>query len=335
MSKINWVGAVLLGLIVWVGGDASWRYFSAYQQNQADERISVSSDNSSTGQHGGNSCGTIMDDSGFFDWLVCFGEEVTAPSEVKQGQYDLKAQQDMASWALGMLITTVWLTFITLLGVLFVWRTLIATRQTVSATKEVGRDQSRAYVHADSAELTWGGHMAQHPGVEITILNTGQTPAKWFSLVSKLEFVELDPLKHTLINKQMIVSEINFEKLDPTTWSALGAQKSLTVPGLRDDDYVAIKERYAISSKGRSLDDPALECGLQIFGYVEYETIFGEICRSEFCFGVRRPPNYEIRFVGQEQDDPISGLNRDIKQEIPIKMQRIPAKAKTYQKREK
>src|SRR6056297_3030264 len=125
MSKRNWVVAASLGLIVFCAALwYSWDRFSTYQQNQANERAAAAEYQADTAQHSPASCRAIMDESGFFDWFTCLANNVSANGGVKQAEYDLKAQQDMSAWALGMLIATVWLTVITLLGVFFVWRTL-------------------------------------------------------------------------------------------------------------------------------------------------------------------------------------------------------------------
>lgn len=69
---------------------------------------------------------------------------MTTDGNAKQSQYDLNAQQDMAEWALGMLIIAFWLTLITLGGVFFVWRTLKATQDMAKSAKEIGDARVRA-----------------------------------------------------------------------------------------------------------------------------------------------------------------------------------------------
>jgi len=87
-----------------------------------------------------------MYESGLFDWLACLAEGLSANGGVKQAEYDVKARQDMAAWAFGMLIVNVWLAVITFLGVVFVWRILKATHVIARETTRIGEAQTRGYL---------------------------------------------------------------------------------------------------------------------------------------------------------------------------------------------
>lgn len=48
------------------------------------------------------------------------------------------------------------------------------------------RDELRAYVHIDRAELKWGSPAGGVPSITLFAKNTGQTPAKWFGAQTTL-----------------------------------------------------------------------------------------------------------------------------------------------------
>lgn len=122
-------GLVLAFIAVILGsGYYSWHYFSSYQKRHANERVSASEYEAATTQKSPDTCLPIMAESGMVAWFTCLADAVSADGNAKKADYDLNAQQDMAEWALGMFIVTVWLTVITLVGVYFVWHTLKATR---------------------------------------------------------------------------------------------------------------------------------------------------------------------------------------------------------------
>jgi len=168
----------IVGLIVTASYAAffSWSEFSAYQKQHANERITAAEYQADAAESGLNACRTIMGESGVFDWFACLAENVAAEGNDKHAEYDLKAQQDMAAWAYGMLIVTVWLSVITLLGVFFVWLTLRATRQMSNETTRIGEAQSRAYIVIKSAFVFFENPSFQK--VKIDLTNTGATPAR-------------------------------------------------------------------------------------------------------------------------------------------------------------
>ncbi|WP_156178227.1 hypothetical protein [Puniceibacterium sp. IMCC21224] len=144
MFKIA-AGLVCLALIGYAG-KYSWDQFSAYQEDKSDERISASHDDEYATQHRPSSCGAVMLEASLLDGLACLADNITARGGGKQADYDLKAQQDMAVWAFGMLIITVWLAVITFFGVFFVWRTLKSTQDMARVTRDIGNQQTKAAI---------------------------------------------------------------------------------------------------------------------------------------------------------------------------------------------
>jgi len=178
--------AVTIGLAVptiVLGAKFSLDSFSRYQQYQASQRVDAAAYRAGTANQGPESCRSIVSDEGLIDWFTCVVQVVTADGGAKQAEYDLKAQQDMAAWAFGMLIVTVWLTVITLLGVLFVWRTLKATQHMARETTRIGEAQASALVFFwgnPSLLLTFDrrpGHETLQVDDGFCLINRGNTPA--------------------------------------------------------------------------------------------------------------------------------------------------------------
>lgn len=160
MSIRTWVQATALGLIVITTilflGWLSWDAFSTYRQNHSNERNDAAQYQADASEQGLEKCGVTISTDGIFAWLQCVTENVDADGGDKQAEYDLKAQQDMAAWAFGMLIVTIWIAVITFIGVVFVAWTLFATRRMAADTRDIGRDQSRAYAEVDEVRFYWG-----------------------------------------------------------------------------------------------------------------------------------------------------------------------------------
>ncbi|MCM2561463.1 hypothetical protein M8756_05865 [Lutimaribacter sp. EGI FJ00015] len=176
MFKRSWIISVTLGLAVFISGLwFSWSVFSAYQQRHADERATAAQYYSDTTQHGPRACRSIVAETGVLDWLTCLADNISADGSVKQSEYDLKAQQDMAAWAFGMLVATVWLTVITLFGVFFVWRTLLATQAMARDAREIGEAQVRAYISPTHGEYEIGPRGLK---VRVYFRNYGQSPGR-------------------------------------------------------------------------------------------------------------------------------------------------------------
>ncbi|MBP2459568.1 MULTISPECIES: hypothetical protein [unclassified Rhizobium] len=131
---------LIIAILAW----RSWEVFSNYQNSQANERKDAAFYHANAAQHSVETCGAVMEKGGVFDWFTCLADSLSADGSEKQAEYDLKAQQDMSAWALGMLIVTIWMAAATFLGVFFVWKTLIATQEMASDTRSIGEVQNAA-----------------------------------------------------------------------------------------------------------------------------------------------------------------------------------------------
>jgi hypothetical protein len=170
----------------------SWDAFSSYQNDHSSERENAAQHQADASHSGVDPCGAVMGEFGIFDWFTCLANVVNTDGGEKQAEYDLKAQQDMAAWAFGMLIVTVWLAVITFMGVLFVWRTLVATREMAKETTRIGEAQVRAYVSFEikkvdfrAPELAPDNTDIPKPNIIVeivgSVLNQGQSPASEIS----------------------------------------------------------------------------------------------------------------------------------------------------------
>jgi hypothetical protein len=102
---------------------------------------------------------------------ICVAQSTQANYEHSSDYYDLKAQQDMAKWALLMLV-------VTSVGVVYVALTL-------NATTDIGHAQLRAYLGLTEVKLNvaFDGESYQFNRT-IKIKNGGQTPARNVKITS-------------------------------------------------------------------------------------------------------------------------------------------------------
>jgi hypothetical protein len=282
MSFRTWMYILALGVVtalVWF----SWEGFSAYKQSHANERDSASQHYAEATQEGVNSCSAVMDESGVFNWLTCLAETVSAEGSVKQAEYDLKAQQDMAAWALGMLIVTIWLTIITLGGVIFVaW--------TFRDAREIGRKEIRAYLGVESAsyKIPEDGAWKPNDGIkaEVIFKNYGASPARKVQFHWRAKTIGVD-LQANIADEMRIASVPDGGSF--TLGSNAAFSKSI--------DNVISADEYAslISADAHTF----------FFGRLDYQDVFGGEHSTEFCMRVENFGTDRVRiwpFGGNERE---------------------------------
>ncbi len=268
MSKVYWFCKLTLGLAIF----AFCILFSVYlvleyKKGHADQRDTAAEYHSDATQHSPASCGAVMDESGLVGLLTCLADNVSADGGVKQAEYDLNAQQDMAAWALGMLIATIWMTVITLFGVFFVWRTLKATqdmacdtRGMANDTRDIGKKQVKAYltiakakmsIRVDQDRVFW----LVYPEVK----NTGQSPATGI----KVRVFQGTPIE----NRQN-------ERRASVTWPDLGA-------GVEFADRVTTE---TLSSDIRFIDSEETQASVSFTVLVTAKDVFGDPIKHESWF---------------------------------------------------
>lgn len=228
-----------------------------------------------------------------------------------------RAADDMVDLAIWQFIAGV-------VGIVFVGLTLRAThlalreaneateaaRKAVEVTEEGNRRQLQAYVHIERAEIKWGDIAGSEPRITLFAKNTGQTPARWFGIVAKVETTI--PL--------LGPPSISFESVDLSRrrlhqWSALGGLSTLSLPGIRTADHSALHEAFTNQTV------------IHIVGVVRYETLFGEMFETEFWFTSK--PRH--RYRAEPSEAAAAGVaTYGTRKEAPRKMQRAAVALRTY-----
>ncbi len=141
---------------------------------------------------------------------VCIRDVIDATNESERAERDLVAQSDMARWALWMLIVTAAMTVATGIGVVFVWRTLLATQMMAADTREIGEAQVRAYLSCVGSRFIVDSKGQQ--GVVYMLANSGQSPA-----------VNVSALVRVSVNPRDSDTQIQSNDLTPILWGDIPA----------------------------------------------------------------------------------------------------------------
>lgn len=181
--------------------------------------------------------------------------------------------------------------------------------RTLEHADKVMRAELRAYVHVERAELRWGDRGGNNPSVFLFAKNSGQTPAKWFG-ASSLIFTTPDDEPIGIRS----FSSFDRSQRPLLKWSSLGGGAELSFYGAAPDLEV-LSEAFKTSEI------------INIVGVVQYETIFGEICETEFWFTRRGP--HRAKFV-QPDNVPEGLATFGVAIEEPRAMQRAPVALRTY-----
>jgi hypothetical protein len=235
----------------------------------------------------------------------------------KEYEYaDLQAQENMAratNWI-------VWVSVISsVIAAVGVWLLI----SNLKVMREVGRDQSRAYIHADRAIFFWGNEEQTRPRVEIWVRNTGQTPAKWYEIrIKELVYSHADFDDTTPLFDQVALPD-KFQG----PWNAIpGDQKGNKATFYFNEDsekseiMQASEDRFGLSIPSH---------GFSVLGEIRYQTFFGETFVSQFAFGRVALPARRIKETRTREVDGVT-INDNI--EEPIFLARYSAKLKTYER---
>lgn len=133
----------------------------------------------------------------FGEFTQCLVEVFQADPDALREKFDLKAQQDMALWAFGMLLVSMVGVIITAVGTIYIAATLKQTRSATSAAndsveearkatitaqeavavaREMGQYQVASYLGIERCSLEYLGDDSFK--LQIIVQNTGQTPAR-------------------------------------------------------------------------------------------------------------------------------------------------------------
>lgn len=294
MPLRTWLFSVIFGLAV-ISALAyfSWTSFSRYQDDHAAKRDEIAQYEADAAERGEELCGAVLSEEGFFRWLACVVEGVTADSSAKQAEYDLKAQQDMAEWAFGMLIVTIWIAVTTFVGVVFVGWTLKVTRQMAVDTREMSQSQSRAYVDVGSVRLYWGTPGGEHPEFKVSIFNWGNTPAKWFQIRQGYTLV---PIQNGM-NLPKTFDELSLPKEFGPIWNGINpSPDGMSFDGPIVESVEELKKCWR-DPPSAIKHVPDNTHGVLVFGEIKYCTIFDEIYVSQFYFGAGSLNSFEVEDI--------------------------------------
>lgn len=179
------------------------------------------------------------------------------------------ADAHIAGFTYGLLLLSGFSSAISLVGVVAVLRTLVATR-------EIGENQNRAYAHVASAVVTWR-HAASAPVLlPFTIENDGQTPALSVQLAS----LEVSSVRN-LGEAPLITVRPRVPRAVP-----LVARTPRVFPAALDEgEYRAL---ISASLGEIHSDIPAGRfVWITVQGAVEYRDVFGSWFRTSFRFDGR------------------------------------------------
>lgn len=236
----------------------------------------------------------------------CINNASNGARESERAEQDLNAQREMADWAEGMLWTAIILGILSLLatvvGVRYVYLTFVATREMAIA-------QSRAYIHADKVEFFWGGKAGHVPRIDIWVVNTGQTPAKWYKIrVKTIVYSHKTPSE-----APQNWADVDLPEVFDGPWAAIAPGKD----GNKSTFYLADQSQEIIKTVTPLFGEP--EFGFAIFGEVQYCTFFGEVFMSQFCFGRETLPQYKI---ARTEVNEVSGFKVHDNVENPVPLAR-------------
>lgn len=192
--------------------------------------------------------------------------------QASQYEYaDLQAQENMAR-------ATNWIAWFSLFGFVTAGAGVILLVRNLNVTREVGRDQSRAYVEVSSVNFRWGGKKMDRPKFSIIVRNSGATPAKWFQVRQSYLLLGVDESAPKSFDSLGISGDYG------PIWSGLapgGSGLTAGGPDVSDDpDIQKCRAEYGTLLK------EGVENSLWpiVFGEVRYCTVHDEVFVSQFCF---------------------------------------------------
>ena len=237
---------------------------------------------------------------------------------------DLAAQQSMAESTYAMNIAA-WATVIfTGVGAFLIWRTLLATQDAVFETRRIGEAQTRAYVHVESAKMFWGNENAAAPRISLRVVNTGQTPARWFEVGGKISTISLSEDGAVTLDRGFLDEPREWLRFH--RWTSLGPGETGLTVGFGSADEVGLLSH---------IYPERLNIAVVVRGVVRYETFFNEVFESEFCFVRKAPSQYVGEIVREESAKRPTGqgiatnIVRTI-DEKPVQMQRSALRLNAY-----
>lgn len=147
MSDGDWRPIIALGIVaLLLFAPPAFQRFGSYQARHAEERIQASQyDTGASRQHGEARCSTVTGQGSF----TCSIEIEQASEADAYAKYDLRAQQEMAQWALGVLIATIAGVAVTLAGLVFIVAAYRLNREQLDIQRQAAQDAREAFEEAE------------------------------------------------------------------------------------------------------------------------------------------------------------------------------------------
>jgi hypothetical protein len=156
-----------------------------------------------------------------------------------------------------------------------------SAEQSIFTSREIGRDQSRAYVQAQHAFVVHDNARTFH--VEMIILNSGATPCTWFGY--KCYAIHGDVSSAVPFNREL------FRDIPLRRWNGLANGGEGLNLKIADKE---VSEAIDLANKSVS--------GFRIDGVIAYETFFSEVFETEFSFFVK-PMTDSLLFTRISKED--------------------------------
>ena len=275
------ISAVVVGisLLVVAVGIIFWGYSKQTEYyRDADENNSKYARNTYAPE--ANRC-IILPLEAQFDCIAKASDEYR---NYRRDENDLVAQKTSALWSYLMGSAAVIGMILSAFGIFLIWRTFSATKEANEIAKETGRDQSRAYVDIEKAELRLGSQAMSNPGILVYVRNSGSTPAKWFSIESAVSIRPVDL-------EASSISDLNLHDKFFLRWNAIAGPSQLTVPVSVKNEIEELRQAYLSPATHQII----------VGGIIRYETIFDEIFETEFLFTRKGLPFYREGVVSSDE----------------------------------
>ena len=148
----------------------------SYGLQQASERAEAANyQRSETNPDSDDPCRSVV---GVVDQIKCVFDDIRTNQETKRAEYDLKAQQDMALFALAMAVFTFLGLIVLVLTLIEAFQAAKAAQSAADITREIGEAQARAYLTITGGDFTIDNAVPSNVNFNIVIHNSGNSPAE-------------------------------------------------------------------------------------------------------------------------------------------------------------
>lgn len=192
---------------------------------------------------------------------------------------DLKAQMEMAQWALWMVVLTVISCVVAAGGLVALWISLRQTRAAIRNNQissadamTLGQANSRAYLHADHMEFSADGNAAI-----VTVKNTGSTPATFLMAGCEAKCV----IQGGVRDASTLSEDYTYKY-----WHSLpaGESRKFRVDFTRGAEFVQQNKQAAMALAGSGQRELSRTEFILVVGRIIWSDVFGVFLESAFVF---------------------------------------------------